>query len=49
MFSNKKKNNIPFKVLNALQSLYIADHLANNPTCANSYNLNRSRTIKNLF
>ena len=36
-----KKDDIPVKVLNASKRSSIAEHLVNNPTCANSYNINR--------
>ena len=38
--------NIPVKVLNASKRSFIAEHLVNNSTCVNSYNLNRFKTIK---
>ena len=36
-----KKNKIPAKFLNANKRSSITEHLVNNPTCANSYNINR--------
>ena len=45
MLSNKK-DYISVKVLNASKRLSIAEHLVNNTTCANSYVINRFKTIK---
>ena len=42
-----KKNIIPAKALNASKRSFIAQHLINNPTCANNYNMNRFEIIKN--
>ena len=33
-------------VLNASKRLSIVEHLVNNPTCANNYNINRFKNIK---
>ena len=47
-----KKDDIPAKVLNASKRSSIAEHLVNNQTCANSYNINRFKVIKtcsNIF
>jgi len=41
------KDIIPAKVLNASKRSSIAQHLINNPTCANSYDINRFKIIKN--
>ena len=40
------KSDILVKILNASKSLTIAEHLVDNSTCANSYNLNRLKTNK---
>ena len=40
------KDDIPVKVLNASKRSSIAEHLVNNSTCANSYNLKRFKVIK---
>ena len=39
------KDIIPAKVLNASKRSSIAQHLINNPTCANSYDMNRFKII----
>ena len=39
-------DDIPDKVLNAFKRSSIAQHLINNPTCANNYNMNRFKIIK---
>ena len=47
-----KKDDIPAKVLNASKRSSIAEHLVNNPTCANNYNIKRFKIIKtcsNIF
>ena len=47
-----KKDDIPAKVLNASKRSSIAEHLVINPTCENSYNINRFKIIKtcsNIF
>ena len=44
-FSDKKVV-IPVKVLNVSKRSSTADHLVNNSTCVNSYNLNRFKIIK---
>ena len=41
------KDIIPAKVLNASKRSSIAQHLVNNPTCANKYDMNRFKIIKN--
>ena len=41
-----KKDDILAKVLNVSKRSSIAEHLVNNPTCANSYNMNRLEIIK---
>ena len=41
-----KKDDIPVKAINAFKRSSIAEHLVNNSTCANSYNLNRFKIIK---
>ena len=46
-----KKDDIPAKTLNVSKHSSIAEHLVN-PTCANSYNINRFKIIKtcsNIF
>ena len=42
----EKKGDVPVKVLNASKRSSIAEHLVNNSTCANSYNLIGFKTIK---
>ena len=44
--SSENKNDIPVKVLNSFKRSSIAEHLVNNSTCANSYNLNKFKIIK---
>ena len=41
-----KKDDIPVKVLNASKRSSISEHLVNNPTCANNYNIDRFKIIK---
>ena len=41
-----KKDDIPVKVINASKRLSIAEHLVNNSTFANSYNMNSFKIIK---
>ena len=43
---SEKKDDIPVKVLNASKPSSIAEHLVNNSTCENSYNLNRFKIIQ---
>ena len=45
-YISKKKNDIPVKVLNVSKRSPIAEHLVNNSTCANTYNLNKFKIIK---
>ena len=40
------KDIIPAKVLNVAKRSSIAQHLINNPTCANNYDMNRFKIIK---
>ena len=40
------KDIIPAKVLNVAKRSSIAQHLINNPTCANNYNMDRFKIIK---
>ena len=47
-----KKDDKPAKVSNESIHSSITEHLVNNPTCANSYNINRFKVIKtcsNIF
>ena len=41
-----KKNDILVKVINASKRSSIEEHLVNNSTCADSYNINRFKIIK---
>ena len=43
---SEKKDSIPVKVLNASKRLFIKEHLFNNSTCANSFNLIRLKILK---
>ena len=43
----KKKDDVPVKVLSASKRSSIAEYLVNKLTCANGYNLNRFKIIKN--
>ena len=43
----ENKDIIPAKVLNVAKRSSIAQHLINNPTCANNYDMNRFKIIKN--
>ena len=43
---SEKKDDIPNKIPHASKRSSIAEHLVNNFTCANSYNLNRFKIIK---
>ena len=45
-FCLDKKDDIPAKVLNASKRSSIAEHLINNPTSANNYNINRFKLLK---
>ena len=46
---SKKKDCISVKVLNASKRSSIVENLVNNSTCANSYNINRFKMIKNCI
>ena len=41
-----KKDYIPITVLNASKRSYISEHLVNNPTFANNYNIDRFKLLK---
>ena len=43
---SEKKDDTQVKVVNTSKRSFIREHLVNNSTCANSYNLNRIKNIK---
>ena len=45
--NSENKDVIPTKVINASKRSSIAEHLVNNPACANNYNVNMFKIIKN--
>ena len=45
--NSENKDVIPIKVINASKRSSIAEHLVNNPACANNYNVNMFKIIKN--
>ena len=45
-YFSDKKDGMPVKDLNVSKRSSIAEHLVNNSTCANSYNLNRFKIVK---
>ena len=44
---SEKKDDVPIKVINASKRSSIAEHLVNNSLCADNYNVNRFKIIKN--